>query len=435
MELAYPFLRDAHFCTERFDNLTYTKKDDFGNEQTYPIDTKSLLLRYEKNIHSADDFLAVKAFIQVIISTYSEYKAISKRWERDNISCAIDTAFEQRNLHTICRERIFDAKTRVQEIVAHFPYEKELFKNQLEDIFESCNLSHQDREELRIFAFKEVADAHYGDIQYIFFDTNLPFIKDHQGEQEKQFLSKHEWLRLKGMQELTIDTIGTEKEEEGIKAKNQEYFRHILNFKELVLELEGNILSPILLPVILKLVASAMTLDKKEFYKFSYILLFLFANSYENEYIPLSRFLNELEVYINYNNKPRLIQKLKIGFSLVLLFGFFTLLGYFLLPPMVYIPGVVLVGLYLKMYFIDDYTYNAGIRYNLGTKLWSTLLLVVFGYVWISNIGLYADYYSGLQKKLEGFGNHIVAEIIPPEQIGQGIKNASASILDWNKKR
>lgn len=126
------------------------------------------------------------------------------------------------------------------------------------------------------------------------------------------------------MQELTIDTIGTEKDEEGVRDKNQQYFRHILNFKELILELENSIASPILLPIILKLVASAMTLDKKEFYKFSYILLFLFANSYENEYIPLSRFLNELEVYINFSNTPRVIQKFKIGFSLILLFVFFV---------------------------------------------------------------------------------------------------------------
>jgi hypothetical protein len=68
---------------------------------------------------------------------------------------------------------------------------------------------------------------------------------------------------------------------------------------------------------------------------------------------------------------------------------------------MVYIPGLVLVGLYLKMYFIDDYTYSAGITYNLGTRLWSTLLLALFGYIWISNIGTYTDYYGGLRKKLE----------------------------------
>ncbi len=228
--------------------------------------------------------------------------------------------------------------------------------------------------------------------------------------------------------------IGTEKDEVSTKTKNQEYFKHILNCKSLILDLENSIVSPILLPVILKLVASAMTLDKKEFYKFSYILLFLFANSYENEYIPLSRFLNELEVYINFNNRNRTLEKLKIGFSLVMLFVLFVGLGYFLLPPLVYIPGVILVGIYLKMYFIDNYTGSAGIQYNLGMRLWSTVLLAVFGYLWIANIGSYAPYYSSLEKRLEGFGNKIVAEIFPPEKIAEGVKNGTASILQWKEK-
>jgi len=177
-----------------------------------------------------------------------------------------------------------------------------------------------------------------------------------------------------------------------------------------------------------------MTLDKKEFYKFSYILLFLFANSYENEYIPISRFLNELEVYINFNNKNRTIEKLKIGFSLVMLFVLFIGLGYLLLPPLVYIPGVILTGIYLKMYFIDNYAFSAGLQYNLGMRLWSTIILAIFGYIWITNIGSYTTYYSSLQQKVTGFGTHVVAEILPPEKIAEGVKNGAASVLEWNKK-
>jgi hypothetical protein len=86
------------------------------------------------------------------------------------------------------------------------------------------------------------------------------------------------------------------------------------------------------------------------------------------------------------------------------------------------------------MYFVDDYTFSAGIQYNLGMRLWSTLVLAVFGYIWITNIGAYTTYYSNLQKKFEGYGSHIVAEIFPPEKIAEGIKNGTASILEWNKK-
>lgn len=401
MELAYPFLRDIRYCNNRFDALKYTKKDSNGIIQEYTINIDELLKRFDKNIMNEDDFIAVKTIIQGIIEIYREHKSLEKRWEKENFLCKIDTTFEQRSLHNICRERIVHARNKISELIPHFPYEKESFRESMESIFKSFNLSERDSDDLRIFAFKEVANLHYSDIKYIFFDTNLPFIKEDISNKGDQFLTKGNWLRLKGIQELTIDTIGTEKDEEVSKTKNQEYFRHILNFKELILELESSIVSPILLPVILKLVASAMTLDKKEFYKFSYILLFLFANSYENEYIPLSRFLNELEVYINFNNKNRSIEKLKIGFSLVMLFVLFVGLGYFLLPPLVYIPGVILTGIYLKMYFIDDYTFSAGIQYNLGMRLWSTLFLAIFGYVWITNIGAYTTYYGNLQKKFE----------------------------------
>lgn len=401
----------------------------------YAIDRVELIKRFDKNMMGDDDFIAVKMLIQIIIEMYRENKNLEKRLGKQNILCRIDATFEQRSLHTVCRERLMHAKEALSELIPHFPYEKENFRPEMESIFERFNLSAQDREELRIFAFKRIADLHYPDISYIFFDTNLPFVKEDKNNTQDQFLTKHNWLRLKGLQELTLDTIGTEKDEEANKTKNQEYFKHILNFKELILELEGSIVSPILLPVILKLVASAMTLDKKEFYKFSYILLFLFANSYENEYIPLSRFLNELEVYVNFNNKNRAVEKLKIGFSLVMLFALFVFVGYFLLPPLVYIPGVILTGIYLKMYFIDDYTFSAGIQYNLGMRLWSTLLLAIFGYIWITNIGSYTGYYSNLEKKFEGFGSRIVAEILPPEKISEGMKNGAASILDWKSKK
>lgn len=197
MELAYPFLRDAHFCSDRFENVTYTKKDENGEMREYKVDKEALLCRYEKNMRREDDFLAVKAFIQIIIVTYREYKSISARWEKLSDSCAIDTTFEQRSIHTICRERILHAKAKVQELVVHFPYEKELFRGHMDEIFDTGNLTMQDREELKIFAFKEIADYHYSDIQYIFFDTNLPFIKDETEKKGKQFLSKNEWLRLK----------------------------------------------------------------------------------------------------------------------------------------------------------------------------------------------------------------------------------------------
>ncbi len=53
------------------------------------------------------------------------------------------------------------------------------------------------------------------------------------------------------------------------------------------------------------------------------------------------------------------------------------------------------------MYFLDDYKLSAGIQYNLGMRLWSTVLLAIFGYIWLTNIGSYTNYYANLEKKFE----------------------------------
>lgn len=431
MELALPFLEDARFCCDRFDHVTYEHKDDNGNSVLHEVDIDALIKRSKKESMTDEDFFAVKALIQIIIDDYRGYKNVERRRGQQNLIQKIHTEFQPVHISAISLTRMDNAQKKIDGLLAEFPYIKEKFRLNLEAIFEEYELSAQDREDARIYVFKEVIDFYYPDIRCVFFDSSLPFVKKEEGG--RQLLTKNEWLNLKGMQGLDIKSIGTGKNEELHRDKNQEYFRHVLNCKTLILDLERSILSPILLPIILKIVASAMTLDRKEFYKFSYILLFLFANSYENEYVPLSRFLNELEVYINYNNTPRGLEKLKIGFSLVVLFALFVGLGYFLLPPLVFIPGIILTGIYMKMYFIDDYAYSAGIQYNLGIRLWSTIILAIFGYAWITNIGAYADYYNGLKNQLSGFGSQIVAQILPPDEIADGVKKWAASVLEWNK--
>ncbi|MDP2103560.1 MAG: hypothetical protein Q8K26_01405, partial [Candidatus Gracilibacteria bacterium] len=370
MELALPFLEDARFCCERFDHVTYEYKNNDGTTTLQDVDIDALIKRSKKESMNNEDFFAVKALIQIIIDDYRGYKNVERRRGQQNLIRKIDTEFQPVRIDNLSKTRREKAQKKVDDLLADFPYIKEHFRTDLEAVFETYELTRQDREDMRISVFKEIIDFYYPDIRCIFFDSSLPFGKKEDGG--KQLLTKSEWLHLKGMQGLDIKSIGTGKDEEFYKDKNQEYFRHVLNCKALILDLERSILSPILLPIILKIVASAMTLDRGEFYKFSYILLFLFANSYENEYVPLSRFLYELEVYINFNNTPRGIEKFKIGFSLLVLFALFVGLGYFLLPPLVFIPGIILTGIYIKMYFVDDYTYSAGIQYNLGIRLWST---------------------------------------------------------------
>lgn len=197
MDLASSFLRDAHYCSEKFDTIGYLKKNSDGFFQEYTVNKSDLLGRFDKGIMNDDDFIAVKTLIQILIEIYRKAKHLEARWEKQEIICKKDTTFEQRTFHTIFRERTIHARNKVTELIQHFTYEKESFREELEKIFESFNLSIQDREDLRMFAFKEIIDLHYPDIQYIFFDTSLPFIKDEKKHKGKQFLTKRDWLRLK----------------------------------------------------------------------------------------------------------------------------------------------------------------------------------------------------------------------------------------------
>jgi hypothetical protein len=182
MELASSFLQDIHYCSDRFDQVTFTKENNNGILQEYAIDKDALLKRFDKNIMDDDDFIATKMLIQIIIEIYREGKHLEKRWGKQDVACSKEVGFEQRNIHMVCRDRMMHAKNKVIELISHFPYEKESFRTEIENIFESFNLSVQDKKDLQIFAFKEIADLYYPDTRYIFFDTSLPFIKDDKND-------------------------------------------------------------------------------------------------------------------------------------------------------------------------------------------------------------------------------------------------------------
>lgn len=420
MELAGDFIHDMHYCNGTVMSLV-------NPESGKTIDIDAIIERTNNSTLTVEDFSDVKILIEHIIKIYRKKDVIGTHLEQYNKeknkspSREKNTTFATHSLLNTKRTALFETVNALESEMVGFPYTKESFIENREAIMSHYNLNVEEKERVRAFCFHRIIDLHYPNVQHIFFDRNLPY------GTTQTFLTKREWLNVKGRRELTLENIDA--------PENKIYFSHIWNCKNLVLELQENLLSPILLPIILKLAASSMSLRRADFKKFSYILLFLFANSYEKEYIPLARFLNELEVYINYDNSHRAIEKLKIGFSLITLFILFVILGYFILPPLVFIPGIILVGAYLKMYFIDDYTISANINYNLGGRLWATVVIAVFGYAWLTNIGSYTDYYSSLQKRVTGFGSHVMAQIIPPEQIAEGVKHGAASILQWNNQK
>lgn len=318
MELVEPFLRDIRYCDPFVGDLQNT-------ETLTPIDPAELARKMDSDTLGDEDFASVKIVIEHIIRTYRTKDAIDDEFRAYIKAKAphTDGDFTRSSITLGKKESFFEAVNEIIALIGDFPYTKEVFLGRSAVIIERHALSTEETKRVYAYVFQRIVDLHYPDVRHIFFDTNLPYGSN------QTFLNKRAWLQIKGKSELKIENIST--------PENKQYFSHILNCKSLILELQTNILSPILLPIILKLMASSMSLRRKDFKKFSYILLFLFANTYENEYIPLSRFLNELEVYINYKNENRGLEKLKIGFALIILFALFVFLGYFLLPTFVFI--------------------------------------------------------------------------------------------------
>lgn len=222
MELALPFLEDARFCCERFDHVTYEYKNNDGTTTLQDVDIDALIKRSKKESMNNEDFFAVKALIQIIIDDYRGYKNVERRRDQQNLIRKLDTEFQKVPIGNLLKTRREDAQKKVDGLLADFPYIKEHFRMDLEAVFETYELSQQDREDMRISVFKEIIDFYYPDIRCIFFDSSLPFGKKEDGG--KQLLTKSEWLHLKGMQGLDIKSIGTGKDEELYKDKNREYF-------------------------------------------------------------------------------------------------------------------------------------------------------------------------------------------------------------------
>jgi hypothetical protein len=65
------------------------------------------------------------------------------------------------------------------------------------------------------------------------------------------------------------------------------------------------------LPVIYYTISEKISLRKKDLYKMKYLLLFIFSSNYA-EYKKIYMFFNQLEVFLNYENKPRVWEKMQV---------------------------------------------------------------------------------------------------------------------------
>jgi len=79
-------------------------------------------------------------------------------------------------------------------------------------------------------------------------------------------------------------------------------YQELIDLKNLIIELQNNLFSFFLLPIIYYTISEKITFPKKDLYKLKYVLLFIFASNY-SEYKKIYMFFNQLEIFLNYEEQ------------------------------------------------------------------------------------------------------------------------------------
>lgn len=207
-------------------------------------------------------------------------------------------------------------------------------------------------------------DLYFPEIKLLFYEFS-----------SNEFLDKDTFWKLKGTIQLP----------EMLSEEAQYMYRDYLelnDLKNLILELQDNLFSFFLLPLIYYTMSEKITFPKKDLYKMKYVLLFIFSANY-SEYKKIYMFFNQLEIFLNYGKHSNVLWKIQVSFSLFILVFLSLIFSYFYLPIWVFI-GIFMLST-IKFYEIayPNKYYNQ--KWNFGLKFFSILFLCISSYFWFQN--------------------------------------------------
>lgn len=215
----------------------------------------------------------------------------------------------------------------------------------------------------------EIINKYYPDIKNLFYFYSA-----------KKFVTKEIFNTFK----WTIDysKIDSDLRDGSLKTTHHAQIQQLLELKNLLLELNNNIFSFFLNPLVYSIISERLKIQKKDLWKLEYLLYYIFADNY-SEYKHLYMFFNQLEAFMNSEGKFSVIEKIKVSFSLVLLNGILIVFSYFYLPIWVFL-GLLFLGLikWFEFYYPDLYFRW---KTNLWLKFFATLILIMSSYFWLTS--------------------------------------------------
>ncbi len=321
-----------HFIEKIYLQLDETKKSMFLDNFILKIDKTNL------------DFNDVSKVILKIFSSYTS-----------------DDSFNEIK-NTISWKYFSDIKLCVDDFIEKYISIRSTFYIQINEILSLLN--QVDRAIFWKYIKRKMIDLYYPEVKNIFYS-----------ESSKIFLNKDTYSMLSWEFKI-VEAISPEAQ------YIQEEYKQINDLKEIILELNNNLFSFFLLPIVYYTISEKLSLRKKDLYKMKYLLLFIFSNNY-SEYKKIYMFFNQLEVFLNYENKSRTLEKIQVWFSIILSIFILLLLSYLYFPIWVFLWILTLSSIKYFEVVSPNVFYRQ--KWNIWIKFFATVFLCISTYFWFSN--------------------------------------------------
>ncbi|MDD5213285.1 MAG: hypothetical protein PHG82_02580 [Candidatus Gracilibacteria bacterium] len=259
----------------------------------------------------------------------------------------------------------------------------------------------------------EIINRHYPDIKNLFYFYSA-----------KKFVNKEIFNTFKGT--IDYNKIDNDFKTGILKSNHYAQIQQLKELKNLLLELNNNIFSFFLNPMVYSIISERLRIQEKDLWKLEYLLYYIFADNY-SEYKHLYMFFNQLEAFMNASGKVSVLEKIKVSFSLVLLTSLVITFSYFYLPIGVFI-GLLFLSMIKGFEFYYPDLYFRG-KTNLGLKFFATLILIMSSYFWLTSAD--TDSKRDLAHAIEQIRQ---VGVMPSDQAMQASVNyVKASLFDIKK--
>lgn len=337
-----------HFIEKIYLNLDFTKKQLFLD---------NFILRLDK---SKIDFSDAAKILQKVINSYVPSDKI-----------------EQLN-KTLENEYYTDVKITVDWLLQNYLAIRWSFYYEISDALK--DLCSVDKASFWQYIKTYIIDNYYVEVKYLFYDYS-----------SNVFLNKDKYSKIRWNLKFT-PSISPE-----WQYLNSE-LNELVELKNIILELNNNLFSFFLLPVIYYTISEKLSIPKKDLYKMKYLLLYIFSTNY-SEYKNIFMFFNQLEVFLNYDKKPKVLEKIQVSFSIFLMVFLFLILSYFFLPIWVFL----WVFLYSWVKYFEVIHPNAyySQKWNIWIKFFAIVFLSVSTYFWFQNFDKVMEKTEYISQRVE----------------------------------